>query len=368
MKLGRRVLVAVSAVTVLAVIITAFFLFSRNNRRDVPMSAEFRSSAVMIATACIAATEKPSAVRVLLCGAESGEFKGLFETFGFLGVNFPEAGEIVRHDIVFVTGEPSEKEFSQYVKMLSEMGVMAWRINVRNMDCVRFKELFSRFPCPSVHLWMPGADEWLLVGRKEPRNLKMDAMMELFSRESAFDLLSGAKIFALSDIFASYAGTREDVEGAFAAGVSGVQVRPEFFVTKDVPEIGWVVRGDVDDDIFASVRSEMRSVQTVRREILNGNMLADQGKGDEALEMWMAATRRNPRDPMMQERLGRLTLNANALLRIGNAAAAAKCFETIIVIDPGNASAVFEYGKCLQMLGKKEMAEQVFKRAKELNR
>ena len=75
---------------------------------------------------------------------------------------------------------------------------------------------------------------------------------------------------------------------------------------------------------------------------------------------------RNPRDPMLLDRLDRLSRNAGALLSVGNVAAAAKCYETMVVIHPTDASAVLNYGMCLRRLGKKEMSNQVLKRAGEL--
>jgi beta-N-acetylhexosaminidase len=51
---------------------------------------------------------------------------------------------------------------------------------------------------------------------------------------------------------------------------------------------------------------------------------------------------------------------------VGNVAAAAKCYETMVVIHPTDASAVLNYGMCLRRLGKKEMSNQVLKRAGEL--
>ena len=361
-------LAVVAALLAAAMLAVVVFFAVRKDEKQVTPTAEFRSPAVMITTACIAAVEKPSAIKVLLCGEESYEFQGLFETFGYICTRLGESSESIRYDIVFVSGEASKAELGHYAERLSESGVLTWRLKVGAMTCGDFQRLFARFPCPSVHLWMPGSEEWVLVGRRQACKIKLEAMMELFARESAFDLLADAKAFALSDIFASYAGTRDDIEGAFADGAPKVKVRPEFFVTTKVPEIDWITKSDVDDDIYRAVMREIRSMQVVRREILKGNIAVDQGRGDEALEIWMNAVKRNPRDPMMQERLGRLTLNANALLRIGNASAAAKCFESIIVLDPLNASAVFEYGKCLQMLGRKEQAQQVFKRAKELEK
>jgi tetratricopeptide (TPR) repeat protein len=71
---------------------------------------------------------------------------------------------------------------------------------------------------------------------------------------------------------------------------------------------------------------------------------------------------------MLLDRLDRLDRNAGALIRMGNLAAAAKCYETMIVINPKDGAAVFNYGICLKRLGKKEMSEQVLERAKELNK
>ena len=60
--------------------------------------------------------------------------------------------------------------------------------------------------------------------------------------------------------------------------------------------------------------------------------------------------------------------NADALIAVGNVAAAAKCYETMVVINPTDASAVLKYGMSLRRLGKKEMSDQVLKRAGELRK
>ena len=130
-------------------------------------------------------------------------------------------------------------------------------------------------------------------------------------------------------------------------------------------------RGDVDEDIYRETLAEMRSMQVVRRLVIQGSLTAEKGEeenADAATEIWSRAFRRNPRDPMLLDRLDRLARNAGALIRMGNLAAAAKCYETMIVINPTDASAVFNYGICLKRLGKKEMSEQVLERAKELNK
>ena len=97
-------------------------------------------------------------------------------------------------------------------------------------------------------------------------------------------------------------------------------------------------------------------------------MLANEGKVEESTETWARAMLRNPRDTMLLERLDRLDRNAAALLRMGNAAAAANCYETMIVVNPKDASAVYNYGICLKRLGKKDLSKQVLERAKELEK
>jgi tetratricopeptide (TPR) repeat protein len=235
------------------------------------------------------------------------------------------------------------------------------------MSAADFKTAIESFPCRSAHLWMPSTDEWMIVGRREPRKIKLDAMMDVFAREVAFEALAEARATALSDVFASYVGNLSGVSGAFATTNDlSVVVRPEFFVTADIPPLDWVSQGDTDDDIYRRTLAEIRSMQVVRRLIIEGDLVAAEGKADDATEIWARAMLRNPRDPMLLDRLDRLSRNAGALLSVGNVAAAAKCYETMVVIHPTDASAVLNYGMCLRRLGKKEMANQVLKRAGEL--
>ena len=115
--------------------------------------------------------------------------------------------------------------------------------------------------------------------------------------------------------------------------------------------------------------SAARSAETdrrSRRRCGSRDLVAAEGKADDATEIWARAMLRNPRDPMLLDRLDRLSRNAGALLSVGNVAAAAKCYETMVVIHPTDASAVLNYGMCLRRLGKKEMSNQVLKRAGEL--
>ncbi len=331
-----------------------------------PEESAFRP--VKITTACIAAIEKPTATRALLADAKAEAFRPFFSSFGVVCVSNENAAAESKFDIVFLAGRADAEKLSYALERTGEAGVLAWRIAVRDMCAADFKTAVESFPCEAAHLWMPSADEWVFVGRRSPRKIKLDAMMEVFSRESAFEALAEAKATALSDVFASYVGNLAGLSGAFVSTNLSVAVRPEFFVTKDIPPLDWVARGDVDEDIYKATLAEIRSMQVVRRLVIEGDLIAAEGKADDATEVWARAMLRNPRDPMLLDRLDRLSRNAEALLSVGNVAAAAKCYETMVVINPTDASAVLKYGMSLRRLGKKEMSDQVLKRAGELRK
>ena len=357
----RRALVCVALLLVVA---------GCGNDGDKP-SAEPEESAfrpVKITTACIAAIEKPTATRVLLADVKAETFRPFLSSFGVICVSNEEAAAESKFDVVFLAGRADSKKLTAALERTGETGILAWRLAVRDMSAAAFKEAVESFPCESAHLWMPSAEEWVFVGRRSPRKIKLDAMMDVFSREVAFETLAEAKATALSDVFASYVGNLADVSGAFVSTNLSVVVRPEFFVTKDIPPLDWVTRGDVDEDIYKSTLAEIRSMQVVRRLVIEGDLVAAEGKADDATEVWARAMLRNPRDPMLLDRLDRLSRNADALLAVGNVAAAAKCYETMVVINPTDASAVLKYGMSLRRLGKKEMSDQVLKRAGELRK
>jgi tetratricopeptide (TPR) repeat protein len=331
-----------------------------------PEESSFRP--VKITTACIAAIEKPTATRVLLVDDKAETFRPLLSSFGVICVSNEEASAESKFDIVFLAGRADSEKLSAALGRTGETGVLAWRLAVKDMSAADFKTAVESFPCEAAHLWMPSAEEWVFVGRRSHRKLKLDAMMDVFSREVAFEALAEAKATALSDVFASYVGNLDGLSGAFASTNLSVVVRPEFFVTKDIPPLDWVTRGDVDEDIYKATLAEIRSMQVVRRLVIEGDLLAAEGKADDATEVWARAMLRNPRDPMLLDRLDKLSRNAEALLAVGNVAAAAKCYETMVVINPTDASAVLKYGMSLRRLGKKEMSDQVLKRAGELRK
>ena len=337
-----------------------------NNKSPKRETEESSFRPVKITTACIAAIEKPTATRVLLADDKAETFRPFLSSFGVICVSNEEAAAESKFDIVFLAGKADPEKLSAAIERTGETGVLAWRLAVKDMSAADFKTAVESFPCKSAHLWMPSSDEWVFVGRRSPRKIKLDAMMDVFSREVAFEALAEAKATALSDVFASYVGNLAGLSGAFVSTNLSVTVRPEFFVTKDIPPLDWVTRGDVDEDIYTATLAEMRSMQVVRRLVIEGDLLAAENKADDATEVWARAMLRNPRDPMLLDRLDRLSRNAESLIAVGNLAAAAKCYETMVVINPTDASAVLKYGMILRRLGMKEMADQALKRAGEL--
>ena len=331
-----------------------------------PEESSFRP--VKITTACIAAIEKPTATRVLLADDKAETIRPFLSSFGVICVSNEEAAAESKFDIVFLAGRADSDKLSTALERAGEAGILTWRLVVKDMSAADFKTAVESFPCKSAHLWMPSSDEWVFVGRRSPRKIKLDAMMDVFSREVAFEALAEAKATALSDVFASYVGNLANLSGAFVSTNLSAVVRPEFFVTKDIPPLDWVTRGDVDEDIYKSTLAEMRSMQVVRRLVIEGDLLAAESKADEATEVWARAMLRNPRDPMLLDRLDRLSRNAEALLAVGNVVAATKCYETMVVINPTDASALLKYGISLRRLGMKEMSDQVLKRAGELRK
>lgn len=364
----RIILWSVTLVLVLAGLLSVLFFLWSDAADKKAKDDRFVFRPALITSACIAVIEKPTATKALLADEKAEEFRPFLEAFGLLCVSNSVAPSEARYDIVFAAEAPSSRRFSKLLKRTGENGVLALALDVRNMKASDFRRVVESFPCADARLWMPGAEDWIIVGRRTPRQLKLDAMLEVFTHEKAFDILAEAQATALSDVFASYVGRLSELKDAFDANDLSAVVRPEYFVTRDVPETDWIVRGDVDNDIYRRVAAEIRSMQIIRRLVLQGDMLAAQGKAEAAVDAWARAMKRNPRDPMLLARYDRLARNAWALLRLGNTGAAAKCYETMVLMNPTDVAVVYRYATCLERLGKKEMAKAVYARAKELRK
>jgi len=334
---------------------------------ETPKSERMVFPPAEIACAYISLVEKPDATRVLLLGPEA---KRLASTFEHAGVA-PSFSLDGRFDIIVVAcGEMSVESCAKAASHLTENGVMVWLTDVRETTVSTFRSRIRAFAFEGLHLWMPEETRWLLVGRKTPRRIKMSAMLDLFARESAFEDLAKGYCGALPDLFANYVGEREDIMPAFAFLDPRAFVRSENFVTRDIPSVDWVSTEGMDEDISRGILAEMRSMQIVRRMVFEGNRLAAMAvdkKGEEAAtDAWARAALRNPNDLLLLERISRLERNAKGFLDLGKVLPAMKCYETIVLIRPSDPAAVNNFGMCLKMIGKHDMAEKVLARAKKL--
>ena len=235
-------------------------------------------------------------------------------------------------------------------------------LNVRDMTAADFRRALVAFEGRDVHVWMPGERDWLLVGNKGADKVSLLRAMEEFAADESC-------VTSVPEVFASYAGTREEVLPAFTSKLKG-EVVPEWFVSKEIPEVKWLDTAGIDEDILKMTMFEIRSSQVMRRELLKGNMLAAKAtdkKGEEAAtEAWAKVALRSPNDPMLLERIENLNRNAKGFLAVGKVLQAMKCYETIVLIRPNDAVAVHNFGMCLKKIGKLDLAEKVLAKAKKL--
>lgn len=235
-------------------------------------------------------------------------------------------------------------------------------VDVSGMSAAEFRRALKEFPGKDVHVWMPGEKDWLLIGNMSTNPVPLAKAMDEFAADTNCTT-------SVAEVFASYAGTREDILPAFERKLQG-EVVPEWFVTKEIPEIGWLDVSGVDEDILKQTLSEIRSAQVMRREFLRGNMLAAKAKdkkGEEAAtDVWAKVAIRSPNDPMLLERIDRLNRNAKGFLEVGKPLQAMKCYETVVLIRPNDPVAIHNFGACLMKIGKRDLAEKVLQRAEKL--
>lgn len=313
--------------------------------------------------AYVALAEKPDMRRVILIGESAHNVSNAFHNAGVRA----ETQLSGKYDAAFVTCEGMSKEsYSKMMSLLTENGIAVWLMDVSALRMGEFEEMIEAFDSAEAHLWMIGEKTWALVGRKSPKQIKLSAIMEAFTRESAVEDIVKAKLDHLSSLFASYVGVKEDVLPAFGESDKKALVRCEYFLPREIPKISWIA-GDVDEDILKTTMDEIRSMQVIRRLIVEGAMEATKGDEDAAIEKLSRAALRNPNDPMLLERLDRLDRNASGFLAVQKVLMAMKCYETIITIQPKDVRAITNFAMCLKTIGKTDLAEEVLKRAKELS-
>ena len=236
-------------------------------------------------------------------------------------------------------------------------------LHVDGMSAREFKTKLEEFPCRRVHVWMPGEKVWMLTGTSWARKISLAKVMDRFAADTNCTM-------SVAEVFASYAGTREDILPAFRRKLKG-EVVPEWFVTEEIPKIDWLDISGIDEDILKATLADIRSAQVMRRELLRGNMLAakatDKKGEEEATDVWAKVAIRSPNDPMLLERIDRLNNNAKGFLEVGKVLQAMKCYETVVLIRPNDPVAVHNFGMCLKKIGKLDLAEKVLERAKKLS-
>ena len=236
-------------------------------------------------------------------------------------------------------------------------------LDVEGLTAEAFRAKLLAFTnAANAHLWMPGEKSWIVVEQAASNTVGLAWAMDAFAQDASCTV-------SVPEVFASYVGTVDEVLPAFAAKLEG-DVLPEWFVTKEIPSLPWLDTSGVDPDILKSTLDEIRSMQVIRRLILEGNILsrrAKDKKDEEAVtDKWRRAYLRNPHDPLLLERLDVLERNARGFLEVGKTLQAMKCYEMMIYVNPNDAVAVRNFGLCLRKLGRQDMAKQVLARAKEL--
>lgn len=341
----------------------AIFLMFNNGKKHIPLTAEeYRYEPVRIVSAYIALMEAPTALSYAIVDEKATDLATYFDNASLTAITNKDSTA----DIAIYAADSYRKDLKNIYSRVSEDGLAAILVDMRKMTVGEFGKLLKAIPGGEIHLWMPSENDWVLTAKMKKSVRALDAMLDVLTRDDAFDDLAKANCDSLPDIFASYVGTREEIAGAIAGDLT-TKARCEFFVTEDEPLIDWIEQGRAETDIWEATGRQIHDVQTVRRNIIKGNILSLQkDRIEDAYEIWAKANRQNPNDTMLLSRLHLLAVNANAAEKIGNFPLAAKCYETMIAIRPKDVPAMIRYAKVAKTLGRQKLAEHVLKRAQEL--
>jgi len=338
---------------------------TRAERTEQMKSSMPKLKAIRVAGAFIAMMERPDALRVYLADSEAENYRDIFERAGLSCLSKATESDSGReYDIVFAGRRPGDLDWSELSAKANSRGVIACALDVRDMTAGRFRDVLSSFPSADPHFWMIGDGDWLLTGRRNPgQKLKMSALLDFFTQSDRLITVEAEEsgCGSVQELFANYVGTRDDVMPAFSAQGSdlNVVVRPEFFVSKDVPDIKWVIPDDMDADIVDSLAEEIRKKMVVRRKVVEGGIKASERKIDDAIACWRAAYTSSPHDTMLLDRLYQLVVNARAFKNFGKIAEAAQCYDIYFAIRPSDLRVADEYAILLDALGRKEESAKV---------
>ena len=369
MTAKRRIAAAAAALLAIAVAACVAAFFLGGGKRPAAKRDPFAFDALRTHALAAALIEKPDSDMVRAVASLGGELRQRCERIGF---EFTLDGDDGVSDVFFITGDEFGRDgrldFRRFEKQLSDDGELAVLLDVKGMTASRFKAILENIPLPDVRLWMLSEREWLVTARRAGAQRFYSDVIDVFAFGPAFELFLDGYIEAPWEVFASYAGRRDDIMAAFKGDLSA-EVKPEYFVSKDVAPVDWMLPGGTDADIFAKSMREARSVQIVRRGIIEGNMLSRvEGESENAISKWAAGALANPRDSMLLDRLYTLAVNARAFAEVGNLRGAAKCYETMISVRPNDVSALRQYAKTAARLGMLEISRAASRRAAELEK
>ena len=348
----------------LAAFAAALLVVAGCSKREEPPAAHeveiSRPVAVHAAYSILA--EMPEATNAYLSGSVAVRLLGPMERAGLsVSTNVPASG--AKFDIAVVSGSPA----SEVAGMVREGGVVAEMLEMGKAKMGWLKARLEAFPrmAAQSRLWMPSEVMWIVVGGGAH---SLDAMMGLYAREEAFEDLAVASLSSPADIFANCAGTVESALGAFRDDEADAEALPEYFLTRDIPAADWLSFDSVDGDIAAKVRERMRTVQVIRRLVVEGAMLGRKGDEEGAVDAWSRAALRNPGDSFLCERLATLEKNGAIFMKMGNVNGAARCYETLVTVRPDSAANLRGYAQCMLKLGQTNVAERAFTLANTMER
>jgi len=245
-------------------------------------------------------------------------------------------------------------------------GLNVLKVDARHLDCNGFFKSLAGVPDGAL-VWMPGEFDWLVTWPADGCRISLSDFMDRYAALENADELAKAGCDSVPAVFASYVGTVLDVRPAFAQLAPDEMVVPELFVTKTLPVLDNFDFGGLDDDVKQKLKDEIRSRQNVRRVILEGCIHSRKGEKEAAVAAWARAAKRHANDTMLVERLDHLRTNGEVFYKLGKAAMAAQCYDVMAQIRPNDPVPVFNYGVCAQRLGRADLAEKAFERARKLD-
>ena len=252
-------------------------------------------------------------------------------------------------------------------------------------------------------LWCIGRWDYLFIAKSGPENGEDKPWTEdvrasdLFARFSEkFDDFAAAGIYSPAQLFGCYVGDDGEAGPAlvksatwqsfpawdlFWCGVlpgrlafkpepSGARgpVRPGLLTPEEQPSFQWLKRGDSDSHVYIDFIDAAAAAQDARRNVIVGFDLASAGGAiaTNAISLWTAAAKINPRDPLLMNLADTLDQQGRRFLAIGNAKGAMNCYENRILIQPHDVAAVHNFGVCLKRGGYFDDAARLFLKASKM--